>query len=120
MPTVIRTPVMTAAAGEPPKMINEYVGRLGTATSDVSIARMESPSGWSEPAQIPQFDEYTIVLAGFVRVEHDHGVDDVTPGQVVAVSAGERVRYSTPDGARYLAVCLPAFAAETVHRDDTM
>ncbi len=117
MPTVITTPQTVAAAGEPPKMIKEYVGRLNTHTSDVSIAWMQSPPGWEEPGQTPDFDEYTVVIAGSLRVEHDGGVVDVAAGQAIAVSAGERVRYSSPDGAEYLAVCLPAFAPEIVHRD---
>lgn len=117
MPTVITTPITVAAYGEPPKTIKEYVGRLSTATSDVSIAWMHSPPGWNEPSQTPEFDEYTVVIAGSLSVEHDEGVIDVAAGQAIAVSAGERVRYFTPDGAEYLAICLPAFSPETVHRD---
>jgi mannose-6-phosphate isomerase-like protein (cupin superfamily) len=118
MPTVITDPVTVAAAGEPPKTIREYIGRARTETSDVSIAWMTSPPGWSEPAQRPDFDEYTIVIAGSLSVEHDEGTVAIAAGQAVAVSAGERVRYFTPDGAEYIAICLPAFAADIVHRED--
>ncbi|HEX6236970.1 MAG TPA: cupin domain-containing protein [Acidimicrobiales bacterium] len=118
MPTVITAPVTVAAAGEPPKTITEYVGLASTGASAVSIARMRSPAGWSEPAQAPEFDEYTVVLSGSLRVEHDGGTADVTAGQAIAVPAGERVRYSTPDGADYIAVCLPAFSPEAVHREE--
>jgi ethanolamine utilization protein EutQ (cupin superfamily) len=118
MPTVITTPVTVAAAGDPPKTIREYIGRASTETSDVSIAWMQSPPGWSEPAQRPDFDEYTVVIDGSLSVEHDDGTTVVLAGEAIAVSAGERVRYSTPDGAQYLAVCLPAFAPDIVHRDD--
>jgi quercetin dioxygenase-like cupin family protein len=118
MPTFISTPVTVPAAGDPPKTIRELVGRASTGSTDVSIARMSSPAGWSEPAQSPEFDEYTVVLAGSVLVEHDEGTTEVSAGQAIAVAAGERVRYSTPDGAEYLAVCLPAFSPDTVHRED--
>jgi mannose-6-phosphate isomerase-like protein (cupin superfamily) len=118
MPTFISTPVTVPAAGDPPKTIIEYVGRASTGSTDVSIARMSSPAGWSEPAQVPEFDEYTVVLAGSVLVEHDEGTTEVSAGQAIAVAAGERVRYSTPGGAEYLAVCLPAFSPDTVHRED--
>jgi ethanolamine utilization protein EutQ (cupin superfamily) len=118
MPTVITTPVTVAAVGEPPKTIREYIGRASTDTSDVSIAWMHSPPGWSEPAQRPEFDEYTVVIAGSLSVEHDDGTTVVSVGEAIAVAAGERVRYSTPDGAQYIAICLPAFAPDIVHRDD--
>jgi ethanolamine utilization protein EutQ (cupin superfamily) len=118
MPTFISTPVTVPAAGDPPKTITELVGRASTGSTGVSIARMSSPAGWSEPAQTPEFDEYTVVLAGSVLVEHDEGTTEVGAGQAIAVAAGERVRYSTPDGAEYLAVCLPAFSPDIVHRED--
>lgn len=118
MPTVITTPVTVAAAGEPPKTIREYIGRASTETSELSIAWMNSPPGWSEPAQRPEFDEYTIVIAGSLSVEHDEGTVAVAAGEAIAVSAGERVRYFTPEGAEYLAVCVPAFAPDIVHRED--
>jgi len=118
MPTLINEPVTIAAAGEPPKSISEYVGRASTGASAVSIAWMRSPAGWSEPAQAPEFDEYTVVLTGSVTVQHDGGTLEVHAGEAVAVTAGERVRYSTPDGAEYVAICLPAFSPEIVHRDE--
>lgn len=118
MPTVITTPVTVAAAGEPPKTIREYVGRASTDTSAVSVAWMTSPPGWSEPAQRPEFDEYTVVIAGSLNVECDEGTLVVHAGEAIAVTAGERVRYFTPDGAEYLAVCVPAFAPDIVHRED--
>lgn len=117
MPTLITTPVIVEAAGEPPKTIREFIGRASTETSDVSIAWMTSPPGWSEPFQRPEFDEYTIVIHGSIEVEHDGGTVVVKAGEAIAVSAGERIRYSTPEGADYLAVCLPAFSPDTVHRE---
>lgn len=117
MPRHIASPTRVAAVGTPPKVIEEFVGRVNTGTDDVSIARMTSPPGWSEPAQTPEFDEWTLVLEGVLRVEHDGGVLDVAAGEAVLVSAGERVRYSTPQGARYVAVCAPAFAPDLAHRD---
>ncbi len=106
--------------GNKPKLIDEYVGNVATGETALSIAHMRSPAGWEEPAQTPEWDEYTVVLRGLVRVEHDGGVLDVRAGEAVVTRAGERVRYSTPepDGAEYLAVCLPAFSPQTVHRDD--
>jgi quercetin dioxygenase-like cupin family protein len=118
MPRLIDTPVTVPAAGEPPKTITEYIGRASTGASAVSIARMESPAGWSEPAQAPEFDEYTVVVDGLVAVHHDGGTIEVRAGQAIAVSAGERVRYATPEGAVYFAVCLPAFAPDLVHREE--
>jgi len=120
MPRLIPTPTRIQAAGNKPKLIDEYVGRVNTQTDAVSIARMRSPSGWSEPRQRPDFTEYTIVLSGTVRVDHDGGTLDVRAGQAVVADPGEAVRYSTPfpEGADYLAVCLPAFSPETVHRDE--
>jgi ethanolamine utilization protein EutQ len=119
MPTLIEKPVRIEAAGNKPKLIDEFVGRVNTQDSAVSIARMRSPSGWIEPGQRPDFDEYTIVLAGSLRVEHEDGQVDVLAGQAILVKRGEWVRYSTPgpEGAEYIAVCLPAFSIETVHRD---
>ena len=119
MPTVIEKPVRIDAAGNKPKLIDEYVGRVNTRESVVSIARMRSPSGWIEPGQWPEFDEYTVVLAGMLRVEHKGGQFDVLAGQAVVVRRGEWVRYSTPGpaGAEYIAVYLPAFSLEKLHRD---
>ena len=119
MPTLIEQPTQIAAVGNKPKLIREYVGRVNTQTEAVSIARMSSPGGWIEPGQTPEFDEYTIVLEGTLRVETRAGSLDVVAGQGVIVAAGEWVKYSTPadEGAEYIAVCLPAFSPETVHRD---
>ena len=120
MPVHIQTPARIPAAGDPPKLIDEYVGRVNTGNGAVSIAVMRSPSGWAEPAQTPEFDEYTLVLRGSLRVTHRAGDMDVQAGQAVMVKAGEWVRYSTPgpEGAEYLAVCLPAFSPETVRREE--
>jgi|SRR5688572_7897156 mannose-6-phosphate isomerase-like protein (cupin superfamily) len=118
MPTHIAGPALIAAPGEPPKRIEEFVGRVNSRTDTVSIARMTSPPGWEEPAQAPAFAEYTVVLHGLLRVEHDGGFVDVRAGEAIVTHAGERVRYSTPgEGAEYIAVCLPAFSPETVNRD---
>jgi ethanolamine utilization protein EutQ len=119
MPSLIEQPARVEAAGNKPKLIDEYFGRVNTRSADVSIARMQSPAGWVEPGQAPDFDEYTIVLRGLLRVEHRDGVIDVVAGQAVVVRRGEWVRYSTPepDGAEYVAVCLPAFSLEAAHRD---
>jgi mannose-6-phosphate isomerase-like protein (cupin superfamily) len=119
MPTLIARPTRVEAAGNKPKLIDEYVGRVNTAEPGVSIAHMRSPGGWVEPGQTPEFDEYTIVLVGVLRVEHRHGAIDVAAGQAVSVKKGEWVRYSTPgpDGAEYIAVCLNAFSLDLVHRD---
>jgi mannose-6-phosphate isomerase-like protein (cupin superfamily) len=120
MPTHIPAPAIIESAGNKPKRIEEFFGRVRSGDAGVSIARMTSPGGWVEPAQRPAFDEYTVVLAGLLRVEHDGGVLDVRPGEGVMTRAGERVRYSTPqpEGAQYVAVCLPAFSPEGVHRED--
>ena len=120
MPRLITAPTVIAAAGNKPKRIEEYIGRVNTSTANVSVAKMTSPSGWQEPGQRPAFDEVTLVLRGMVRVESAAGVLDVRAGQAVVTSAGEWVRYSTPeaDGAEYIAVCVPAFSPDTVHRDD--
>jgi ethanolamine utilization protein EutQ len=119
MPTLISQPTRIQAAGNKPKLIDEYIGRVNTKTSAASVAHMRSPQGWLEPGQTPEFDEFTIVLKGMVRVEHKDGSLDVAAGQAVIAHAGEWVRYSTPDegGAEYIAVCVPAFSMETVHRD---
>lgn len=118
MPRHIVRPTRVAAAGEPPKVIEEFVGLVSSGTADVSIARMVAPSGWEEPAQTPAFDEYTIVLRGVVRVESSEGVTDVAAGEAIITRRGERVRYSTPSGeAEYIAVCLPAFSPEVVNRE---
>jgi mannose-6-phosphate isomerase-like protein (cupin superfamily) len=120
MPTLIEKPTRITAAGNKPKLIDEYVGRVNTGEAAVSVAHMRSPAGWAEPGQTPEFDEYTVVLRGSLRVEHRGGSLDVRAGQAVLVRRGEWVRYSTPggEGAEYVAVCLPAFSPETVHRDD--
>jgi len=120
MPTLIDKPVVVTAAGNKPKRIEEYAGRVSSSHQQVSVARMVSPGGWEEPAQTPEFEEITVVLRGTLRVDSDSGVLDVSAGQAVVTHPGERVRYSTPgeDGAEYIAVCLPAFSPETVHRDD--
>jgi mannose-6-phosphate isomerase-like protein (cupin superfamily) len=118
MPELIDAPVRVEAVGEPPKLIDEFAGRASGGEERLSIARMRSPAGWSEPGQRPEFDEYTVVLAGSLSVESESGSLDVGAGQGVLVRAGEWVRYSTPDGAEYVAICLPAFSPETVHRDD--
>jgi len=120
VPQLIPSPVRVEAAGTKPKLIDEYVGVPSLGEQRVSVAHMRSPGGWEEPGQRPDFDEYTVVLAGTLRVEHEDGAMDVNAGQGVLVRGGEWVRYSTPgeDGAEYLAVCLPAFTPDTVHRDD--
>lgn len=119
MPQLIQGPTVVQAAGTKPKLIEEFVGRVNTSSQDISIARMKSPGGWIEPGQRPEFDEYTIVLSGLLRVTTEGETIDVRGGQAVAVRAGEWVQYSTPepDGAEYVAVCLPAFSMDTVHRD---
>lgn len=120
MPTLIDKPSRVVAAGNKPKLIDEYIGRVNSGSLGVSIAHMRSPGGWQEPGQTPEFDEYTVVLKGTLRVEHKGGVIDVPAGQAVAVHKGEWIRYSTPmeEGAEYIAVCLPAFSMDTVHRDE--
>ena len=118
MPSLISDPTRVEAAGTPPKTIREHVGVVNTGEGRVSIAHMTSPPGWSEPWQQPEFDEWTLVLSGAVLVEYDGGSFVASAGQSVHSAAGERVRYSTPDGADYVAVCLPAFTPGTVHRAD--
>jgi mannose-6-phosphate isomerase-like protein (cupin superfamily) len=117
MAELIESPVRVEAAGKPPKTIEEFTGRASTGETRASIARMHSPAGWAEPGQRPEFDEYTIVLDGAVHVETDSHTLVVVAGQAVLVRAGEWVRYSTPEGAEYVSVCLPAFSPHAVHRD---
>lgn len=120
MPKLIPHPTRITAAGNKPKLIDEYVGRVNTHATAVSIAHMRSPGGWVEPGQRPDFDEYTVVLRGTLHVEHEGGALEVHAGQAILTCAHEWIRYSTPgdDGAEYIAVCLPAFSPDTVHRDD--
>ncbi|QRK05062.1 cupin [Archangium minus] len=119
MPTLIAAPTRITAAGNKPKLIDEYVGRVNTKQGDLSVAHMRSPGGWVEPGQTPEFREMTVVLKGLLRVEHKGGHLDVRAGQAVVTEPGEWVRYSTPEaeGAEYIAICLPAFSPDTVHRD---
>jgi ethanolamine utilization protein EutQ (cupin superfamily) len=117
MPTLIEQAKRITAAGNKPKLIDEYVGRVNSGTQSVSVAHMRSPEGWLEPGQTPEFDEYTLVLKGSLRVTHRGGHIDVQAGQAVIVNKGEWVQYSTPQGAEYIAICLPAFSPDTVHRD---
>lgn len=119
MPQLIDKPTQIAAAGNKPKLIREYVGRVNSKTEALSVAHMQSPQGWVEPGQRPRFDEYTVVLSGALRVEHEGGSLLVRAGQAVIARAGEWVRYSSPEegGAEYIAVCLPAFSPDTVQRD---
>jgi mannose-6-phosphate isomerase-like protein (cupin superfamily) len=119
VPTFIPAPARVEAAGNRPKLIDEYIGRVNSSTGQVSIAHMRSPGGWQEPGQTPEFEEFTIVLRGMLRVESRNGEMEVRAGQAVIAHPGEWVRYSTPeaDGAEYIAVCLPAFDIATVHRD---
>lgn len=118
-PTLIPRPARVQAAGNKPKLIDEYIGRVNSGTESVSIAQMRSPGGWEEPGQIPEFDEFTVVLKGRLRVEYRDGNLEVQAGQAIIARKGVWVRYSTPDpdGAEYIAVCLPAFSMEAVHRD---
>ena len=118
MPTLIQKPTRIPVPGG--KLLDEYIGRVNSGTRAVSVAHMRSPPGWSEPGQRPEFDEYTVVLQGCLRVEHRDGAMDVAAGQAIVTQAGEWVRYSSPDpaGAEYIAVCAPAFSPRTVHRDD--
>ncbi|HYH81695.1 MAG TPA: hypothetical protein VEX86_17955 [Longimicrobium sp.] len=120
MPRLIEAPAVIEAAGNKPKRIEEYAGRVSSRHTDVSVARMRSPEGWVEPGQRPEFEEITVVLGGMLRVEHEGGAIDVRAGQAVVTAPGEWIRYSSPEpgGAEYVAVCLPAFSPQTVHRDD--
>ncbi len=119
MPTLIAEPTRVEAAGTPPKLIDEYVGRVNTSQSDLSVAQMHSPEGWMEPGQTPDFDEDTLVIRGLLRVQRRAGALDVRAGQGVDVRRGEWVRYSTPEpeGAEYVAICVPAFSLDSAHRD---
>ena len=119
MPTHIASATRIEAAGNKPKLIDEYVGRVNSSTAEASVAHMRSPGGWQEPGQAPEFDEFTLVLKGLLRVEHRGGAIDVRAGEAVIAHKGEWIRYSTPeaDGAEYIAVCVPAFSPSTVHRD---
>ena len=119
MPVLVPAPARITAAGNKPKLIDEYIGRINVGESRLSVAHMRSPGGWAEPGQRPEFDEYTIVLQGLLRVDHSDGTLDVRAGQAVISKRGEWVRYSTPEpeGAEYIAVCSPAFSPDTVHRD---
>jgi ethanolamine utilization protein EutQ len=121
MPTLIPQSTRIQSAGNKPKVIDEYIGRVNSQTTSASVAHMRSPGGWSEPGQTPMFDEFTIVLKGALRVEYKSGSMDVAAGQAVIAHAGEWIRYSTPHegGAEYIAVCLPAFSMDTVRRDPT-
>ncbi|MBK7267929.1 MAG: cupin [Ignavibacteriales bacterium] len=120
MHKLIEKPTIIEAAGNKPKIIEEYIGRVNSGTDVVSIARMKSPGGWIEPAQIPEFDEYTVVLKGVLRVESKSGFNDVSAGQAIITPKGEWVKYSTPndEGAEYVAVCIPAFSPDTVNRQE--
>jgi mannose-6-phosphate isomerase-like protein (cupin superfamily) len=120
MPTLIQQPTRIAAAGNKPKLIDEFIGRVNSATEALSVAHMRSPGGWVEPGQTPEFDEYTVVLRGMIRVETKNGTFDVRPGQAIITHRGEWIRYSTPepDGAEYIAICSPAFSPDTVNRDE--
>ena len=119
MPRLIEQPTVIQAAGNKPKRIEEFAGRVNSRDQDVSVARMVSPAGWVEPGQRPQFQEVTLVLRGMLKVEHEGGVTEVRAGQAIVTAPGEWVRYSTPEegGAEYVAVCTPAFSPDTVHRD---
>ncbi len=119
MPIVIKSPTIIEAAGNKPKIIEEYFGRVNSKTSEVSVAKMTSPRGWIEPGQRPQFDEYTVVLKGTLQVKTEKEMIDINAGSAILTKKGEWIQYSTPydGGAEYVAVCLPAFSLETVHRD---
>ena len=119
MPTLLAQPTSIPCTGTKPKLIDEYVGRVNSKTASLSVAHMRSPAGWTEPGQTPEFDEFTVVLKGTLRVRHQGGESDVGAGQAVIAHRGEWVQYSTPleGGAEYIAVCLPAFGIDTVHRD---
>lgn len=120
MPKLIASPTRIESAGNKPKIIDEYIGHVNSGTTAASVAHMRSPGGWQEPGQRPDFDEFTFVLRGTLRVEHDDGVLEVQAGQAVHTAPGEWIRYSTPgeEGAEYIAVCVPAFSPATVHRDE--
>lgn len=117
VPTLIPQPTRIQAAGTKPKLIDEYIGRVNSKTQAASVAHMRSPAGWEEPGQRPEFDEFTLVLKGLLRVTHSSGSLDIHSGQAVIAHKGEWIQYSTPEGAEYIAICVPAFSPETVHRD---
>jgi mannose-6-phosphate isomerase-like protein (cupin superfamily) len=119
MPTLIEKPTRLTAAGTPPKQIDEYIGRVSSGDRALSVAQMHSPAGWTEPGQRPEFDEYSLVLRGMLRVAYQGGALEIRAGQAVLARSGEWVQYSTPEpgGAEYIAICLPAFSPHTVHRD---
>jgi mannose-6-phosphate isomerase-like protein (cupin superfamily) len=117
LPTLIERPTRVAAAGNLPKIIDEYVGHLNTREGRISVAHMRSPAGWEEPGQTPEFEEYTLVLRGRIIVRHKDGELEVSAGQAIVTHPGEWIQYSTPEGAEYIAICLPAFSPDTVHRD---
>jgi quercetin dioxygenase-like cupin family protein len=117
MPRLVERPTIIKSAGNKPKQIEEYAGRVNSGHDTISVARMRSPAGWREPGQRPEFEEITLVLSGALRVEYEGGELTVNAGQAVVTSPGEWVRYSTPDGAEYVAICVPAFSPQTVHRD---
>lgn len=118
MPTLISEPSRISAAGNKPKRINEFIGRVNSGSAAVSVARMKSPAGWEKPGQRPDFEEISVVLSGTLCVEYEGGTLDVSAGQAVVCAPGEWVRYSTPQGADYIAICLPAFSPDIVHRDN--
>ena len=120
MPTHVKRPTLVEAAGNKPKIIEEFIGRMNSKTEAVSVARMESPGGWIEPGQRPEFDEYTVVIKGALRVRSERGELDVAAGEAVIAHRGEWVQYSTPgpEGAEYIAICVPAFSPALVHRDE--
>ena len=120
MPFFISSPTVIESAGNKPKLIREYIGRVNSGNQEMSMAHMESPGGWVEPGQRPDFDEYTLVLRGMLKLEYEEGSTEIRAGQAVITRAGEWIRYSTPEaeGAEYIAVCLPAFSPDTVHRDE--
>lgn len=120
MPVLIADPTVIPSAGNKPKIIEEFAGRVRTGHTQVSVAKMTSPEGWEEPGQRPEFGEITVVIKGVLRVEHEEGTLDVHAGQAIIASPGEWIRYSSPEpgGAEYVAICLPAFSPDTVHRDD--
>jgi ethanolamine utilization protein EutQ len=117
MPTLIEKPTRITPVGTKPKLIDEFIGNVNSKTAALSVAHMRSPAGWLEPGQTPEFDEYTVVLKGMLRVAHKSGIIDVRAGQAVIAHRGEWVQYSTPEGAEYIAVCHPGFTPATVHRD---
>lgn len=119
MPTLVQTPSIVKAAGNKPKIIEEFIGRVNSGDEQISIARMQSPEGWEEPGQTPEFDEYTFVLKGQIHVEYKDGSFDVHEGEIMVANKGEWVKYSTPEpgGAEYIAICTPAFSSKIVHRD---